>query len=218
MQLLLDHGYLTEDELATGQDEYDENEAYTPAQLELARERVCAGAVSIENNETRLRVAIDLVRGSGFYRPCGLMIACMVYENWARCFSHGVLVRHSVRDRRLGGHALVLLGFMRIEGLVFAVLLNSWAGFAAQSPIGISCALVPVDYLSEIMFHGALYFCQTKEEWLTASDLLRGGEVHERARRSVFVLPAVALGGWWKENLQRAATQSRARLAENVKR
>jgi len=176
-EVLFDHGYLTEAECPTGTDNFDESERYTDEQEELARTRRCPGSIWIEGgNQTRLNVALDLSRARILGRAAGLLVAVEVYENWARCFHLGIIRRHSEDERLLGGHALVLIGFVELEGQVWGLLANSWsASFASESPLGIpGVALVSVDYLKEIMYHGALVICQDAREFSEAEEVFRG--------------------------------------------
>lgn len=220
--LCLEHGYLLEGELPTGADAFSESEQYTRGQLGLARSRAIHGAVLFESNGTRLAAALDMTSGEGLLRPAGMMVACRIYANWARCFSHGVIVRHTPQDEGLGGHALVLLDFVRIHGVTWGLLLNSWGPqFGAASPMfpGSGIALVSVDYLADILFHGACLYCQTGEEFEQARRAFGGLDRPLRRRAPAIVVPAMPRPRTWLvRSCQKLTARAEHRLADSLAR
>jgi len=172
----MEHGYLTERELPTGEDEFDDREDFSNSQKRNARSRACYGAFWIENNDTRLECALDSSTGV-FGPPIPLLVAVKVYEQWGQCFYHGVIRRHTDSERLLGGHAMVLLGFVKLSGVIWGLLGNSWGNlFASESPIDVpGIALISTEYLQEIMYHGSLYIARNEAEFNQLDQALTSG-------------------------------------------
>ena len=164
-EVLFEHGYLSEKEMPTGHDDFEEDQVLTRKQKRLARRRVAHGAAWADTPEDRLNFALDCVSGRVTGEPVGLQVAVEVYGNWQRCFRTGVIRRHSAAEGELLGlHALLLVGFVRRHDKVWAVLANCWGpSFGALSPLG-------TPGLAEILCHGGVVFARTREEFQAMLD------------------------------------------------
>ena len=197
MQTVLhEHGYLLESECPTGEDNFDDLERYARC-LELrARERRVRGTIWVDGrdgNRSRLNFAWDLVKGRVTGDPAGLLIAVKVYENWARSFHFGLIRRHHPgSERLLGHHALYVIDVMKLQGRSWVLCANSWGPeFASRSPIGVpGVALCSLDYMKEIMCHGAAVFCRDEKELQTAK---RNLNIERPARRKLVATVAAGL-------------------------
>ena len=109
-EVLFEHGHLTEKELPTGHDDFEEQQVLTRAQKRLARARLIHGAGWVVDNRDRLNFALDCVSGRVTGEPVGLQVAVEVYGSWQRCYRAGVIRRHSASEGELLGlHALLVV-------------------------------------------------------------------------------------------------------------
>jgi hypothetical protein len=222
---LFEHGFLLERELPTGRDDFDELETYSDDQIKLASKRRSFGAIWLDDIDSRLNAGLDLAHGIIPSYPIAVQIAVKLYSNWARFFKAGVIGRHNSTDTMLGGHAMMLLGFIAFREKTWAILANSWGpDFGMYSPKDlVGCALVSTDYLKEILYHGAVVFFQHRDEFERTHRILTNGvgatdQVESKfpltraAMITLFSPLAVAGKSWWTKTMRSMGDESRSRL------
>lgn len=169
---LLEAGYPREEDYPTGSD-YDELEHLGAAVRAGARANRVPGIVRFTSVRAAMEASLDLSLGRILAFPVGMIVGVHLWEQWEELFDVGIIRRHTDSDQYLGGHCMVLGGWIEIEGVLYAVLLNSAGSeFGRFSPVCPGVALVSKDYLEEIMFPDAMLAFETHDTFSEAKKSL----------------------------------------------
>lgn len=110
---------------------------------------------------------------------------------------------------------MVIEDFVEIEGVIWALLTQSWGmDFGRESPIGFpGIAMVSIDYLDEILCHGAVVVCHDSQEYENGVEFFKGASSYAKYRsRALARSLQASTSRWWDRTQDGLVSQSRKRL------